>query len=102
MWESTAHYCANLRVSFDGPDKASGISNVYCVGNLAGGQAAIVVGSYHDEFERRGGVWKIARRRVDQRFFTPLAGVSFTSPANVLTASPRVGATRSKSLGELR
>jgi gamma-hexachlorocyclohexane dehydrochlorinase len=82
MWQSTAHYCANLRVNFDGPYKASGISSVYCIGNLADGQAANAVGNYYDDFERRGGVWKIVQRRVNQRFFTPLAGISLTPAGN--------------------
>jgi ketosteroid isomerase-like protein len=80
IWQSTAHYCVNLRVHFGGPDKALGISNVYCIGNLADGQAANAIGTYHDYFERRCGVWKILRRRVNQRFFTPLTGISLTPP----------------------
>src|SRR3546814_957099 len=53
MWESTTHYCANHRVTFDGADRAKGICDVYCIGNLADGQAAHVVASYHDDYERR-------------------------------------------------
>ncbi|AJA09502.1 hypothetical protein SKP52_13070 [Sphingopyxis fribergensis] len=80
MWESTTHYCANHRVSFDGPDSAKGICDVYCIGNLADGQAAHVVASYHDDYERRGGRWAIARRYVNQRVFSPLAGQVLAPP----------------------
>src|SRR3546814_5704787 len=29
MWESTTHYCAHHRVTFDGADRAKGICDVY-------------------------------------------------------------------------
>src|SRR3546814_5157910 len=74
MWESTTHYCANHRVTFDGADRAKGICDVYCIGNLADGQAAHVVASYHDDYERRGGKWAIVRRFVNQRVFRHLTG----------------------------
>src|SRR3546814_21174963 len=67
MWESTNHYCANHRVTFDGADRAKGICDVYCIGNLADGQAAHVVASYHDDYERRGGKWAIVRSRSEER-----------------------------------
>src|SRR3546814_12496700 len=53
MWESTTHYCANHRVTFDGADRAKGICDVYCIGNLADGPAAHVVASSHDRSEER-------------------------------------------------
>src|SRR3546814_6548688 len=74
MWESTTHYCANHRVTFDGADRAKGICDAYCIGNLADGQAAHVVASYHDDYERRGGKWAIVRRFVNQRVFSHLTG----------------------------
>src|SRR3546814_11141864 len=72
MWERTTHYCANHRVTFDGADRAKGICDVYCIGNLADGQAAHVVASYHDDYERRGGKWATVRRFVNQRVFSHL------------------------------
>lgn len=80
MWRDTTHYCTNHRVSFDNADRAHGICDVYCIGNLADGQAAHVVASYHDDYERRDGVWKIRRRYVNQRAFNPLRGQTLSPP----------------------
>src|SRR3546814_296621 len=80
MWESTTHYCANHRVTFDGADRAKGICDVYCIGNLADGQAAHVVASSHDDYERRGGKWALVRGFVNQRVFRHLTGQGLATP----------------------
>src|SRR3546814_2408328 len=51
MWESTTHYCANHRVTFDGADRAKGNCVVYCIGHLADGPAAHAVASSRDDHE---------------------------------------------------
>ncbi|EQB32632.1 nuclear transport factor 2 family protein [Sphingobium ummariense] len=79
MWQSTNHYCTNHRLELNG-DTAKGICDVYCIGNLADGQAAHVVASYHDDYERRNGTWKISRRFVNQRVFSPLTGLKLSPP----------------------
>lgn len=80
MWHSTTHYCANHRVTAYADDRASGTCDVYCIGNLADGQAAHVVASYHDEFEQRDGEWRIARRFVNQRAFNPVGAQTLVPP----------------------
>lgn len=79
-WAVSTHYTTNLRVAFDGPDAASGVCDVYCIGNTSDGQAQTVSATYTDRFERRGGVWKIARRHVQMHHFSPLVGITLNPP----------------------
>lgn len=80
-WTQSTHYNTNLRVSFAGTERASGISDVYCIGNTSDGQAQTVAATYTDDFERRDGVWKIARRQVKMHHFSPLVGITLSPPA---------------------
>ncbi|UVO49711.1 nuclear transport factor 2 family protein [Sphingomonas sp. SUN019] len=80
-WKQSTHYNTNLRVTFDGADQASGVSDVDCIGTTADGQAQTVAATYTDDFERRGGVWKIARRHVKMHHFSPLVGITLSAPA---------------------
>lgn len=79
-WAVSTHYTTNLRVIFDGADAADGVCDVYCIGNTSDGQAQTVAATYTDRFERRGGVWKIARRHVKMHHFSPLVGITLTPP----------------------
>ena len=54
--------------------------DVDCIGTTSDGQAQTVAASYFDIFERRGGVWKIARRKVKMYHFNPLPGVTLSPP----------------------
>jgi gamma-hexachlorocyclohexane dehydrochlorinase len=36
--------------------------------------------TYTDEFERRNGVWKIARRGVTMHYFNPIPGAQMSAP----------------------
>lgn len=80
-WAQSTHYNTNLRVAFAGADRASGISDVHCIGNTSDGQAQTVAATYTDSFERRDGVWKIARRQVTMHHFSPLVGITLSPPA---------------------
>src|SRR3546814_18713445 len=53
MWESTTHYCANHRVTFDGADWTKGNCGVHFIGNPASGKGAHVVAGYHNHYEQR-------------------------------------------------
>ena len=79
-WAQSTHYTTNLRLDFDGPDAASGICDVYCIGNTSDGQAQTVAATYTDRFQRRNGVWKIARRHVKMHHFSPLVGITLSPP----------------------
>lgn len=79
-WAMSTHYTTNLCVSPDGPDSASGVCDVYCIGNTSDGQAQTVAATYFDSFTRRDGTWKIARRRVTMQHFSPLVGITLAAP----------------------
>jgi gamma-hexachlorocyclohexane dehydrochlorinase len=79
-WAMSTHFTTNLRVTFDGADAASGVCDVYCIGNTSDGQAQTVAATYRDIFARRGGVWKIARRHVTMQHFSPLVGITLSPP----------------------
>lgn len=79
-WAMSTHYTTNLRIAPEGPDAASGVCDVYCIGNTSDGQAQTVAASYFDSFTRRDGVWKIARRRVTMQHFSPLVGITLAAP----------------------
>ena len=79
-WKESTHYTTNLRVAPVSADVIDGICDVYCIGNSIEGQAQTVAATYHDRFERRGGVWKIARRKVTMQHFSPLMGITLAAP----------------------
>ena len=80
-WLKSTHFTTNLRVTFDGKDAADGMCDVDCIGTTADGQAQTVAATYTDRFERRSGVWKIARRKVTMHHFSPLTGITLNAPA---------------------
>lgn len=80
-WLQSTHFTTNLRVTFDGNDAANGVCDVDCIGTTADNQAQTVAATYYDRFERREGVWKIARRKVTMHHFSPLTGISLSAPA---------------------
>lgn len=80
-WLQSTHFTTNLRVTFDGNDTADGICDVDCIGTTSDNQAQTVAATYEDRFERRDGVWKIARRKVTMHHFSPLTGITLSAPA---------------------
>lgn len=79
-WLASSHFTTNLVITFDGDDRATGVGDVDCIGTTADEQAQTVSASYFDRFERRGGVWKIAHRKVKMYHFNPLPGVTLSAP----------------------
>jgi SnoaL-like domain len=68
----TQHRLANVLIEFDGADAASCESYVVAYHNMAvenGREDVIFGGRYLDRFERRGGEWRIAQRKVVMDFF---------------------------------
>ena len=81
FWRETHHLTTNLRLNFSDVDHAHGMSNCDCMGaSKEGDIVQIVNASYADDFERRDGVWKIAKRKVELHFFNPLPGVEMSAP----------------------
>ena len=80
-WLASSHFTTNLVIRFDGNDRAEGLCDVDCIGTTSDGVAQTVSATYADNFERRDGVWKTARRKVTMHHFSPLAGITLSPPA---------------------
>jgi gamma-hexachlorocyclohexane dehydrochlorinase len=81
VWRETHHLTSNLRLSFSDPDHAHGVCNVNCMGATADDIVQMISATYTDDFERREGVWKIARRNVVIHYFNPIPGAEMSAPA---------------------
>jgi gamma-hexachlorocyclohexane dehydrochlorinase len=44
-------------------------------------EVQMVGATYTDRFERRNGVWKIARRDVELHYFNPIPNIEMSAPA---------------------
>ncbi|NCF62413.1 MAG: nuclear transport factor 2 family protein [Gammaproteobacteria bacterium] len=80
VWRETHHLTSNLRLTFHDADHASGVCNVDCMGATADDIVQMISATYSDDFERRGGVWKIARRHVVIHYFNPVPGAQMSAP----------------------
>ncbi len=81
-WRETHHLTSNLRLTFADPDHANGVCNVDCMGASPDDVVQMVNATYTDDFERREGVWKIARRKVTIHYFNPIPGAEMSSPSD--------------------
>ena len=79
-WLQSSHFTTNLRIDFADDNHASGLCDVDCIGTTSDSQAQTVAATYIDSFERRGGIWKIARRQVKMHHFSPLVGIKLEAP----------------------
>jgi gamma-hexachlorocyclohexane dehydrochlorinase len=79
-WDLSTHFTTNLRVAHESRDRASGVCDVYCIGNTSDGQAQTIAATYADQFERRSGTWKIRERKVTMHHFSPLLGIRLAPP----------------------
>jgi ketosteroid isomerase-like protein len=79
-WQSTSHFTTNLVLTFNDDDRASGVSDVDCIGTTSDGIAQTVSATYCDNYERRSGIWKIISRKVTMHHFSPLPGVTLSPP----------------------
>ena len=81
VWRETHHLTSNLRLSFSDPDHAYGVCNVDCMGATTDDIVQMISATYTDDFERRDGAWKIAKRHVVIHYFNPIPGAEMTAPA---------------------
>lgn len=80
-WGESHHLTTNLRITFHDPHNASSVSDVDCVGTLAGDEDCQVVGAtYHDTLQSREGQWKIQQRKVSIHYFNPVVGTRLVAP----------------------
>jgi len=80
-WRETHHLTSNLRVTFSDPDRARGVCNVDCMGATKDNVVQMISATYTDDFERRNGTWKIARRAVTMHYFNPIPGAQMSPPS---------------------
>lgn len=80
VWRETHHLTSNLRVEFDDADHARGVCNVDCMGATKDDIVQMISATYADDFERRDGVWRIARRTVTIHYFNPIPGAEMSAP----------------------
>ncbi len=81
VWRETHHLTSNLRLAFSDADHAHGICNVDCMGATKDNVVQMISATYTDDFARRNGVWKIAKRAVVIHYFNPVPGAQMTAPA---------------------
>ncbi len=81
VWRETHHLASNLLLTFDDPDHARGVCNVDCMGATLDDVVQMINATYSDDFERRDGVWKIAKRHVVIHYFNPIPGAQMSMPA---------------------
>jgi gamma-hexachlorocyclohexane dehydrochlorinase len=80
VWRETHHLTSNLRLTFKDADHARGVCNVDCMGATRDDVVQMISATYTDEFERRRGAWKIARRSVVIHYFNPVPGARMSAP----------------------
>jgi gamma-hexachlorocyclohexane dehydrochlorinase len=80
VWRETHHLTSNLRITFQDADHARGVCNVDCMGATVDDVVQMISATYTDDFERRGGSWKIARRQVEIHYFNPVPGAEMSAP----------------------
>jgi gamma-hexachlorocyclohexane dehydrochlorinase len=81
VWRETHHLTSNLRLAFKDRDHAHGVCNVDCMGATKDEVVQMISATYTDDFERRNGVWKIAKRAVVIHYFNPIPGAQMTAPS---------------------
>lgn len=80
VWRETHHLTSNLRLEFDDADHARGVCNVDCMGATKDDIVQMISATYADAFERRDGVWKIAKRSVTIHYFNAIPGAEMNAP----------------------
>ncbi len=80
VWRETHHLASNLKIAFQDADNARGECDVDCMGATRDDVVQMISATYRDHFQRRGGVWKIARRDVTIHYFNPIPGAQMTPP----------------------
>lgn len=81
VWRETHHLTSNLRLTFTDADHAHGRCDVDCMGATKDDIVQMISATYSDDFERRNGVWRIAKRHVVIHYFNPIPGAEMTVPA---------------------
>ncbi len=81
VWKNTYHWTTNSVVTFQARDAASGVSECFAMCEKHDGGVCFVGARYVDEFSRRNGVWKLAKRRVQRWFQSTPQDLNLAPPA---------------------
>jgi gamma-hexachlorocyclohexane dehydrochlorinase len=79
-WRETHHISSNIQIEFLDANNARGSSDVDCMGANKNDVVQMVNATYQDEYQRRNGVWKIARRVVTMHYFNAIPGLEMSAP----------------------
>jgi ketosteroid isomerase-like protein len=79
-WASTKHWTTNHTVSFSSPDAATGRSDAFALCEHHDGRVSLVSATYEDEYERRGGEWKLSQRLVNRWFVSDGQDIKLLAP----------------------
>lgn len=81
-WNRTWHWTTNHAVTFEGPDRALGRSDVFAICEKHEGEGTcLVAATYDDVYERRAGEWRIRRRLVSRWFVSEPQDIPLPPPA---------------------
>jgi len=82
IWLRNWHWTSNHTVTFIDPDRATGRSDVFSIGEeRATGGTCFTAATYEDVYERRAGVWRFASRTTVRWFVTPAQDIPLPPPA---------------------
>jgi 3-phenylpropionate/cinnamic acid dioxygenase small subunit len=79
-WKETYHWTTNHTISFESADRANGRSDCYAMCVREDGQVCHVGCTYFDDYERRAGVWKFAKRLVNRWFVSEPVDIKLLPP----------------------
>jgi hypothetical protein len=80
VWRETYHWPTNHEVTFRDRDTADGLSEAFAVCVNHEGKICFIAARYIDEYSRRDGEWKIARRQVKRWFVSEPQDIQLTVP----------------------
>jgi ketosteroid isomerase-like protein len=80
VWKQTYHWTTNHTATFATRDRATGRSDAIAICVHPDGTISWVACTYHDEYERRAGAWKFARRNVERYFVSAPQNVELLPP----------------------
>ncbi|MDQ7907467.1 nuclear transport factor 2 family protein [Phytohabitans sp. ZYX-F-186] len=79
-WASTKHWTTNHTVTFDDPDRATGRSDAFAICEHHDGRVSLVSATYDDQYERRDGTWRFAKRLVTRWFVSDGQDIKLLEP----------------------
>lgn len=79
-WRETYHWTTNHTVRFGSPDAATGRSDAFAICTHHDGRISYVAATYDDEYTRRQGEWRFAKRNVTRWFVSEPLDIDLLPP----------------------